>query len=125
LASATERPLVAVVGGGTLLAREIRELLSESKPAPRVQLVSATADGSTLLTTEDDEAVVMIPLNAESLDGARVAFLAASPASSRRASKLNPAGGAALINLTRGCEPLPRSLPPSPFLGIRGPSRFR
>ena len=100
---------MAVVGGGTLLAREIRELLSESKPAPRVQLVSATADGSTLLTTEDDEAVVMIPLNAESLDGARVAFLAASPASSRRASKLNPAGGAALIDLTGALEEQPHA----------------
>src|SRR6202451_4875811 len=47
LASATERPLVAVVGGGTLLAREIRDLLTEVKPSPRVQLVSAAADGST------------------------------------------------------------------------------
>jgi aspartate-semialdehyde dehydrogenase len=109
LASATERPLVAVVGGGTLLAREIRELLSESKPAPRVQLVSATADGSTLLATEDDEAVVMIPLNAESLDGAKVAFLAASPASSRRAAKLNPEGGPVLIDLTGALEEQPHA----------------
>ena len=109
MASATERPLVAVVGGGTLLAREIRERLSESKPAPRVQLVSATADGSTLLAAEDDEAVVMIPLNAESLDGARVAFLAASPASSRRAAKLNPAGGPVLIDLTGALEEQPHA----------------
>jgi aspartate-semialdehyde dehydrogenase len=109
LASAAERPLVAVVGGGTLLAREIRELLSESKPAPRVQLVSATADGSTLLATEDEEAVVMIPLNAESLDGARVAFLAASPASSRRAAKLNPEGGPVLIDLTGALEEQPHA----------------
>jgi aspartate-semialdehyde dehydrogenase len=100
---------VAVVGGGTLLAREIRELLSESKPAPRVQLVSATADGSTLLATEDEEAVVMIPLNAESLDGARVAFLAASPASSRRAAKLNPEGGPVLIDLTGALEEQPHA----------------
>jgi aspartate-semialdehyde dehydrogenase len=115
LANATEHPLVAVVGGGTLLAREIRELLSESKPAPRVQLVSATADGSTLVAAEDDEPVVMIPLNAESLDGARVAFLAASPASSRRAAKLNPAGGPVLIDLTGALEeqPLARLRAPS------------
>jgi aspartate-semialdehyde dehydrogenase len=109
LASTAERPLVAVVGGGTLLAREIRELLSESKPAPRVQLVSATADGSTILATEDEEAVVMTPLNAESLDGARVAFLAATPASSRRAAKLNPAGGPVLIDLTGALEEQPRA----------------
>jgi aspartate-semialdehyde dehydrogenase len=101
--------MVAVVGGGTLLAREIRELLSESKPAPRVQLVSSTADSSTILATEDDEAVVMIPLNAESLDGAKVAFLAASPASSRRAAKLNRAGGPVLIDLTGALEEQPQA----------------
>jgi aspartate-semialdehyde dehydrogenase len=101
--------MVAVVGGGTLLAREIRELLSESKPAPRVQLVSATADSSTILATEDDEAVVMIPLNAESLDGVNVAFLAASPATSRRAAKLNHAGGPVLIDLTGALEEQPQA----------------
>src|SRR5580658_5939925 len=69
LASTAERPLVAVVGGGTLLAREIRDLLAEVKPSPRVQLISAAADGSTILAAEDDEAVVMIPLNKESLEG--------------------------------------------------------
>ena len=44
-----ERPLVAMVGGDTLLAREIRELLGESRPVPRVQLISAAADGTTPL----------------------------------------------------------------------------
>jgi aspartate-semialdehyde dehydrogenase len=101
--------LVAVVGGGTLLAKEIRELLAESKPSPRVQLVSATADGSTIVAAEDDEAVVMIPLNAESLDGVRVAFLAASPAASRRALKLNPQGGPMLIDLTAALEEQPHA----------------
>ncbi len=109
LASATERPLVALVGGGTLLAREIRALLTEVKPPPRVQLVSAAADGSTILAAEDDEAVVMIPLNAQSLDGVKVAFLAASPAASRRAAKLNPAGGPVLIDLTGALEEQPHA----------------
>jgi len=109
LASATERPLVALVGGGTLLAREIRDLLTEVKPSPRVQLVSAAADGSTILAAEDDEAVVMVPLNAESLDGVKVAFLAASPAASRRAAKLTPAGGPVLIDLTGALEEQPHA----------------
>jgi aspartate-semialdehyde dehydrogenase len=101
--------LVAVVGGGTLLAREIRDLLTEVKPSPRVQLVSATADGSTILAAEDDEAVVMTPLNKASLDGVQVAFLAASPAASRRAAKLNPAGGPLLIDLTGALEEQPHA----------------
>ena len=81
----TERPLIALVGGDTLLAKEIREVLSESKPAPRVQLISASADGTAKIAAADDEPIVMAPLTAESLAGATVAFLAGSPASSRRA----------------------------------------
>ncbi len=102
-----ERPLVAVVGGDSLLAREIRDLLGESKPAPRVELISAAADDSTLLAREDDETVVMSPLSAASLEGARVAFLAGTPASSRRTLKTNPTGGPALIDLTGALEDQP------------------
>jgi aspartate-semialdehyde dehydrogenase len=109
LASATERPLVAVVGGGTLLAREIRELLAEVKPSPRVQLISAAADGSTILAAEDDEAVVMIPLNPESLIGVKAAFLAATPATSRRTAKLQSGGGPVLIDLTGALEEQPHA----------------
>jgi aspartate-semialdehyde dehydrogenase len=101
--------LIALVGGDTLLAKEIREVLGESKPAPRVQLISATADGSAKLAAEDDEPVVMAPLTAESLTGAAVAFLAGSPASSRRALKVNPEGGPRLIDLAGGLEEQPEA----------------
>ncbi len=119
-------PRVAVVGGDTLLAKEIRELLSESKPAPQVQLISAAGDGSTLLSAEDEETVVMTPLSAESLEGSRVAFLAGSQASSRRALKVNPAGGPVLIDLTGGLEEQPNarlrapSAEPQPAAAPRG-----
>jgi len=109
LASLTERPLIALVGGDTLLAKEIREVLGETKPVPRVQLISATADGTAKLAADDDEAVVMAPLSAESLQGATVAFLAGSPASSRRAFKVNPAGGPRLIDLAGGLEEQPEA----------------
>jgi len=105
----TDRPLVAVVGGDTLLARELRELLSESKPAPRVELISAAADGAATLGEEDDEPVVMIPLAAESLEGAQVAFLAGSPASSRRTLKVLPENGPVLVDLTGALEEQPQS----------------
>src|SRR5215472_4435142 len=106
---ASERPLVAMVGGDTLLAKEIREVLGENKPAPRVQLISAAGDGSTLLSLEEDEAAVLIPLSAESLEGASVAFLAGSQASSRRALKLNPSGGPVLIDLAGALEEQPNA----------------
>ncbi len=104
-----ERPLVAVVGGDTLLAREIVERLNESKPAPRLQLISAAADGATMISAEEEEAVVMVPLAAESLEGAQVAFLAGSPASSRRTLKVNPEDGPVLIDLTGALEEQPNA----------------
>ena len=109
MANLTERPLIALVGGDTLLAKEIREVLGETKPAPRVQLISAAADGAAKLAAEDDEPIVMAPLSAESLAGAAVAFLAGSPASSRRALKVNPAGGPLLIDLAGGLEEQPEA----------------
>lgn len=110
-----QRQLIAMVGGETLLAKEIRELLRESKPAPRVQLISSAGDGSTVLSLQDEDADVSIPLNAESLAGARVAFLAGSQASSRRALKLNPAGGPSLIDLAGALEE-------QPYARLRAPS---
>jgi aspartate-semialdehyde dehydrogenase len=109
LGNPVERRLVAMVGGETLLAKEVRELLSEDQPAPRVQLISAAADGSTLLSVEEDETAVLIPLSAESLEGASVAFLAGSQASSRRALKLNPTGGPVLIDLAGALEEHPHA----------------
>ncbi|HEY6341704.1 MAG TPA: Asd/ArgC dimerization domain-containing protein [Bryobacteraceae bacterium] len=105
-----ERPLVAMVGGDTLLAKEIRELLGESRPVPRVQLISAAAEASTLLSlVEDQEAAVLTPLSPESLEGASVAFLAGSQASSRRTLKLNPSGGPVLIDLAGALEDYPHA----------------
>lgn len=106
---ANERAVVAVVGGDTLLAREIRELLSQNSAAPRVQLISAAADGSALLAGQEDEAIVMVPLVPEHLEGSRVAFLAGSPASSRRTLKMNPVGGPRLIDLTGALEDQPQA----------------
>ncbi len=109
MSNSLDRPLVAVVGGDTLLAREVCELLGDSKPAPRLQLISATADGSALLSPEEESAVLMVPLAAESLEEARVAFLAGSPASSRRTLKMNAEGGPALIDLTAALEEQPHA----------------
>lgn len=109
MAKAVERPLVGIVGGDTLLGREIRELLGESKQKPRIQLLAASADGSTVVAAEEDEALVMAPMNAESLEGAKAAFLAATPSASRRAAKVNPQGGPVLIDLTGALEDQPQA----------------
>jgi aspartate-semialdehyde dehydrogenase len=102
-----QAPQIAVVGGDTLLARELRDLLGESKPAPRIELISANAESLAVIGADDEEAVVMSPLQAASLECAQVAFLAGSPASSRRALKLNPPDGPLLIDLTAALEDQP------------------
>ena len=97
------RPLVAVVGGDTLLARELRELLADAKPAPRVELVSGFGE---LVSEDESEAVTMVPLTKESFAGSAVAFLAGSPASSRKALKTAPKS-TVLVDLTSALEEQP------------------
>ena len=105
------RPLVAVVGGDTLLARELRELLAETRPAPRVELISGVGEP---LNSEEEEPVVMVPLAAASFEGAAVAFLAGSHASSRKALKIAPKK-TALIDLTSALEEQPNARLRAPY----------
>lgn len=101
---------VAIVGGDTLLAKELRERIEEAGPPAHIELISATLENSSVLDPGvDDEPVIMSPLNADSLAGAQVAFLAGSAASSRRALKTNPPDGPALIDLTGALEDLPQA----------------
>ncbi len=106
---------IAIVGGDSLLSRELRELLEAEKPAPRVQLLSAAAEDSVTLVPEDEDAAVLMPLTAASLEGTTVAFLAGSPASSRRALKLNGKESRKLIDLTG-------ALSEQPSAQLRAPS---
>ncbi|HEV2201316.1 MAG TPA: Asd/ArgC dimerization domain-containing protein [Bryobacteraceae bacterium] len=104
MAEARTRYRVAVVGGDTLLAREIQDLLQESKPAPSIELISASSETAAVLSGVAEEAIPLSPLSAVSLAAADVAFLAGSPASSRKALRLNPPDGPLLIDLTGALE---------------------
>jgi aspartate-semialdehyde dehydrogenase len=109
LAEARIRHRVAVVGGDTLLAHEIRDLLGESKPAPSIELISATTETAAVLSGDGEEPIPLSPLAASSLVGADVAFLAGSPASSRKALRLNPPNGPVLVDLTGALEDQPHA----------------
>jgi aspartate-semialdehyde dehydrogenase len=113
LEKGTQRPLVAVVGGDTLLAREVRSVLEAAQPAPRVKLIAATAGGGDNKAGDGGEEgeyeTPMLPLSLESLEGSRVVILAGSPASSRRALKLNLNREAKLIDLTGALEEQPQA----------------
>jgi aspartate-semialdehyde dehydrogenase len=109
LAEKAARARVALVGGDSLLAKELRELLEHGKPAPHIELISAAAENAAMLGADDEEVLALVPLTAESLTGSKVAFLAGSEASSRRALKLNPADGPVLIDLTGALEDQPHA----------------
>ena len=109
MAETKARARVALVGGDSLLARELQELLGGMKPAPAIEMISAGAENATMLGADEEEVIALVPLTAQSLAGARVAFLAGSPASSRRALRLNPPDGPALIDLTGALEDQPHA----------------
>jgi aspartate-semialdehyde dehydrogenase len=109
LAEKAARARVALVGGDSLLAKELRELLEHAKPAPHIELISAAAENAAMLGADDEEVLALVPLTAESLTGSKVAFLAGSEASSRRALKLNPPDGPVLIDLTGALEDQPHA----------------
>lgn len=78
--------IAAIVGGGSLLGREVRELLGEGPFSTR--LIGADKEEAGLLTEEDGEPVVMTALDEENLAGARVVILAGSPESSAKALEI-------------------------------------
>jgi len=118
-----------LVGGDTLLGKEIRELLDQFKPVPRVELISTTAaDGTAVISVAEEEPLVMTPLSAQSLEGSRVAFLAGTAASSRRTLKVNPTGGPCLIDLAGSLEEQPEArlrAPSAEPAGTRGTSSIQ
>ena len=122
MAESKVRPRAAIVGGDSLLAKEVRELLEAVKPAPRIELISAAAESAVMLEIAEDDALALTPLTVESLTGARVAFLTGSPASSRRTLKLNPPDGPVLIDLTGALEEQPHARLRAPSAEAKPPS---
>ena len=109
--SAPAPPLVAIVGGSTLIGRELRDVITDARLPVRVKLVGADPSETGALTEQDGEAVVMTALDEGNLSGARVALLAGSPASSRLAFAIvsRAAHPPVLIDLTHTFEDHPRA----------------
>ena len=96
---------VAIVGGESLIGRELRELINEQKIARSVKLIGVDAD-TAKLTSEGGEAAVITPLDETNLRDAQVTFLAGSPDSSRKAMDLTRKARprSAIIDLTYATE---------------------
>lgn len=79
-----EFPTIAIVGGESLIGRELRELFEEKKVPARVRLIGVDEDVMTL-TQQGGEPAVIPPMDEETLLGSQVAVLAGSADSSRKA----------------------------------------
>ena len=77
---------VAVIGGDSLLGREIRELAESYIPGARMKLIGADEEeGGMVLSAEAGEAVVITQLDEDALGKANVAVLAGTVNASRKA----------------------------------------
>jgi aspartate-semialdehyde dehydrogenase len=95
---------VAVVGGESLIGRELRELMSAMKPEPVAVLISGEATSAKIARDDEGDAIVLSPMNKESFAGSRAIMLCGTPESSRRALELTAGRNTPLIDLTSALE---------------------
>jgi aspartate-semialdehyde dehydrogenase len=99
---------VALVGSDSLLGREIRDVVATSAPEIDLRLLAGDQERAGTLSRVGDEAAVIGGLEAESLSGARVIFLASSAGAARQALELaGDPPDAAIIDLTYSAEERP------------------
>ena len=96
---------VALVGGDSLLAKDVSELLSQKVPDMEVIQADVEGDG-TILTEQAGEPTIVSALDEDLLQAAQVVILAGTPASSRSAFELlsGRRKALALIDLTYALE---------------------
>lgn len=107
---------VAIVGGESLVSRELQELLSQIKPEPAVQLISGESDSAKILRDETGEALVLNPLARDNIAGTDILILAGSPAASRQALEIVGDTGPVIVDLTYALEDHPGARLRAPIL---------
>src|SRR3954451_2321915 len=109
---------IALIGGETLIGREIRDIFTTSHFPARISLVASGSDVSGLLTEVDGEPAVMLPLDENALREAKIAVLAGSPDSTRAAMALGLS--TPLIDLSYGGEESPLARLRAPMVEAAG-----
>jgi aspartate-semialdehyde dehydrogenase len=114
------RAEVSIIGGESLIARELRDLIRERDLAVNVNLVGLDSDSLTL-TSEGGEPTVMTPLDRANLGRSQLAVLAGSAESSARALESLAAGdGPPVIDLTYATEDEPSARLRAPMVEPAG-----
>ena len=119
----TQKSNVAIVGGESLLGREISELLVSSGVSTAVQLVAAGETSDTaILSRSEEEPILIQSLASADLASARAVILAGSPESSRKAWELVRSAKTppAVIDLTGGLEDEPTCRLRAPMIEPQG-----
>jgi aspartate-semialdehyde dehydrogenase len=111
--------LVAIIGGDTLLGRELRDSLEQSGLAVRLRQVSTEEAEASVVTREDDELALMQKLDESALEGVKIAFVTADAAAARKAFALAADEAVTLVDLTGTLEELPSAQLRAPMAEAR------
>ncbi|MDQ1471936.1 MAG: aspartate-semialdehyde dehydrogenase, partial [Bryobacterales bacterium] len=109
---------ISLIGGDTLLGREVREVFSESSLASSLRLVAADAEETGKLTEIDGAAAFLAKLDPDAVEDAAVVVLAGTAKSSREAIAANPSG--LIVDLTYVTEDDPGARVRSPQVEYAG-----
>jgi len=119
LASVIPKPrTVALVGGESLLGREIRDVFEAGKFPAQLRLIASAGDEAGLLTEYKGEPALVGRLDAEALGEMKATMLAGSPESTQAALALEIE--TPLIDLTYAAEESPRARLRAPMVEPSG-----
>jgi aspartate-semialdehyde dehydrogenase len=118
-----QKSIVAIIGGESLLGKEVRELLESSGLPVSVQLVAADkSDDTTIIARAEDEPIVIQSLKMADLGSARAVMLAGSHEASQKAYELllSVKPVPAVIDLNGGLEDNPAARLRAPLAEPKG-----
>ncbi len=114
------KPYFALVGGQTLLGRDLRDLAAERQLSLK-SFDTADAEGQTLVRGEDGELEILQPIDPQVIAGAQAVFLAAEAESSQKVLRMTARH---LIDLTHHLEDVPAARLAAPALLPLEPTRL-
>ena len=117
------KPVAAIAGGNTLISRELQELVDDQKLPLGLELLDGEMTGGTLAVRED-EALYLPPLTKQTLEAARVVFLAGSPSAHVEALGSAPKD-ALLVDLTGALEDKPNVCLRAPLVERAKPAKAK
>ncbi len=96
---------IALVGGESLLGREVRDVIGESRLGTALRLIAAPEEKEGKLTDAAGEAAVIVKLERTSFEGASAIILACSPEAALQVKEFGTGG--TLVDLSYALEDAP------------------